>query len=136
MIRILVIDDHEMIRMGLSGILSAQPDLLVCGAAADGSSGVSLAESELPDVVLMDLSMPGIDGIEATRRIMAQSPEARVLMLTWHSDGASVRAAMDAGACGYLLKEATPDALIEAVRAAHRGERPLAEAAEEALGAS
>lgn len=135
MIRVLVVDDHEMIRLGLSSILSAEPDLVVCGSAADGSSGVCLAARELPDVVLMDLSMPGIDGIEATRRIVAQSPDARVVMLTWHADGESVRAALAAGACGYLLKEATPAALVDAVRAVHRGERPLSRAAQDVLGA-
>lgn len=133
MIRTLIVDDHDMIRMGLSGILSAEPDMVVCGTASEGAAGVSLARAEAPDVVLMDLSMPGMDGIEATRRIAQLCPHARVLVLSGHLDPETVRRAMCAGASGYLVKGVAPDALVEAVRAVHRGEQPLAPDAASAL---
>lgn len=133
MIRTLIVDDHDMIRMGLSSILSAQPDMIVCGAAAEGAAGVALARTEAPDVVLMDLSMPGMDGVEATRRIGELCPQARVLILTANVEPETVRRAMDAGASGYLVKGVTPDKLVEAVRAVHRGEQPLTPDAASAL---
>lgn len=126
MIRTLIVDDHDMIRMGLSSILSTQPDMIVCGTAGEGAAGVALALAEAPDVVLMDLSMPGMDGFEATRRIRELCPQARVLVLTASLEAETVRTALEAGASGYLAKGVTPDELVEAVRAVHRGEHPLA----------
>lgn len=133
MIRTLIVDDHDMIRTGLSGILSAQPDIVVCGSAAEGAAGVDLARAEAPDVVLMDLGMPGMDGFEATRQMNKLCPQSRVLVLTGNLEPATVRMAVAAGASGYLIKGVTPKALVEAIRAVHRGERPLAPDAVSAL---
>lgn len=123
--RIVVVDDHLMIRMGLRAALDAEPDFEVCGEAPDGLTGTEVALRERPDVVLMDIAMPGIDGIEATSSIVAGWPEAKVLMLTAFSDVRLVRAALGAGAYGYVLKDADPRSVICSVRKALRGVRPM-----------
>ncbi len=126
MIRILLVDDHPVVRMGLRGMLDAEPDLTVIGEASSGAEGVALALAERPDLVLMDLRMPGGDGVEATGRILAGAPHIRVMVLTTYESDRDILRAIEAGASGYLLKDATPAELADAVRAAARGETVLA----------
>ncbi len=125
MIRVLLVDDHKLVRAGLQSLIESTDDLTVVGAASDGAEAVELVGALAPDLVLMDLSMPGVDGIEATRRIAAAHPDVQVLVLTSFSDGERVRRALDAGAVGYLLKDADPQDLLDGVRAVVRGESPL-----------
>jgi DNA-binding NarL/FixJ family response regulator len=125
-IRILLADDHDVVRRGLIDLLDGNDGFEVVGAAADGEEAVALAGEHQPDVVLMDLSMPRVDGIEATRRLLAEQPEARVVVLTSFSDRERILDALDAGAVGYLLKDAEPDELLRGIEAAVRGEAPLA----------
>jgi DNA-binding NarL/FixJ family response regulator len=132
-IRVLIVDDHAVVREGLRTFLELQPGLEVVGEAGDGEEALPLAERLEPDVVLMDLSMPGLDGIEATKRVLAARPGTQVLVLTSFSDRDSILKALDAGACGYLLKDAEPDELLRAIRAAARGEAPLSPRAAQAL---
>ncbi|MEA2242292.1 MAG: hypothetical protein QOD24_1848 [Solirubrobacteraceae bacterium] len=126
MIRVLIAEDHGVVRAGLVQLLMNATDMEVVGAASDGSEAVTLTASTAPDVVLMDLSMPELDGIAATEAIRATAPEVRVVILTSFSDPARILSALDAGAVGYLLKDSDPDELYRAVRAAARGESPLA----------
>ena len=136
MIRVAVVDDHAIVRNGLVQLLSADAELEVVGAVGDGGAGVLLCAAKRPDVVLMDLSMPGMDGVEATRRIIEASPGVQVVVLTSFVDRERVLATIDAGAIGYLLKDAEPDEVIRGIRAAARGESPLApKAARELLTA-
>jgi DNA-binding NarL/FixJ family response regulator len=121
-IRVLIADDHPHFREGLHALLLSAPDLEVVGEAADGREAVSLAERLQPDVILMDLKMPGTNGIEATRRIVAHSPQVGILVLTMYDDDESVFSAMRAGARGYLLKDADQADLLRAVHAVRRGE--------------
>jgi DNA-binding NarL/FixJ family response regulator len=115
-IRVLIVDDHEIVREGLQTLIEEADDFEVVGTAGDGASAVSLAERENPDVILMDLLMPRLDGIEATRRIIANNPSARVLVLTTFADDQRVRDAIQAGATGYLLKDVLKDDLLRALR--------------------
>jgi DNA-binding NarL/FixJ family response regulator len=124
-IRVLLVDDHQLVRAGLASLLDQAPDVRVVGQAGDGAEAVALAREVRPDVVLMDLSMPVLDGVEATRRIVDELPTAQVLVLTSFSDRNRVDQALGAGAIGYLLKDSEPDDLLDAVRAAARGESPL-----------
>jgi DNA-binding NarL/FixJ family response regulator len=124
-IRLLVVDDHEVVRVGLRMLLGRFADLQVVGEAADGAAALVLAADLQPDVVLMDLSMPGMDGVAATAALAASQPGARVVALTPFADREHVTAAIDAGAVGFLLKDADPQSLADAVRAAARGEAPL-----------
>lgn len=124
-IRTLVVDDHAVVREGLRALLETAQGITCVGMAVDGVDALAKVAALDPDVVLMDLAMPVMDGIEATRRIGASHPDVRVLVLTSHSDDSRIRASLDAGARGYLLKHATPDDLIEAVRATHAGDAPL-----------
>jgi DNA-binding NarL/FixJ family response regulator len=124
-IRVLLVDDHKLVRAGLQSMLDSTDDLTVVGAASDGAEAVTLAQELRPDIVLMDLSMPGMDGVEATRHITALGLGAQVLVLTSFSDGDRVRRTLDAGAVGYLLKDADPEELLRGVRAVARGESPL-----------
>ena len=133
MIRVLLADDHAVVRSGLTQLLATVEDVEVVGAAADGAEAVDLALAERPDVVLMDLSMPVMDGIEAIGRVRAQDPEAKIVVLTSFSDRERILDALDAGAIGYLLKDAEPDELIRGVRAAAAGEAPLAPKAASAV---
>ena len=132
-IRIVLADDHDVVRRGLTALLDGTDGFAVVGAAADGEEAVALAGEHQPDVVLMDLSMPGVDGIEATRRLMAERPESRVVVLTSFSDRERILDALDAGAVGYLLKDAEPDELLRGIEAAARGESPLAPKAAKAV---
>jgi DNA-binding NarL/FixJ family response regulator len=122
---VLLVDDHQMVRTGLATLLSSTDDLVVVGQAGDGAEAVEVAASTRPDVVLMDLSMPVMDGIEATRRLVAAHPDLRVVVLTSFSDRSRVSEALAAGAVGYQLKDAEPADLIAAVRTAAAGHVPL-----------
>ena len=126
MIRILLVDDHPVVRHGLQGMLDAEPDLSVVGAASSGAEGVAAARELTPQVVLMDLRMPDGDGVETTGRILAELPATRVIVLTTYETDRDILRAIEAGACGYLLKDASPADLANAVRAAARGETVLA----------
>jgi DNA-binding NarL/FixJ family response regulator len=121
-IRVLVADDHAVVRDGLKVFLGLQEDIAVAGEAADGVEAVEQAKRLSPDVVLMDLVMPGLDGVEATKALREACPEARVLVLTSFADDEKVLAAVRAGAAGYLLKEASPEQVSSSIRAVHRGE--------------
>jgi DNA-binding NarL/FixJ family response regulator len=124
-IGVLLVDDHPLVRAGIAGLLGATDDLAVVGEAADGDAALALAAELSPDVVLMDVSMPGVDGIEATRRLLDNGYEGAVVMLTSFSDRARVVDALDAGAVGYLLKDSEPAEVLSAVRAAASGHAPL-----------
>jgi DNA-binding NarL/FixJ family response regulator len=125
-IRVLLADDQALVRAGFALILNAEPDLEVCGEADDGEPAVALARELRPDVVLMDIRMPQLDGIEATRQITTADPAVRVLMLTTFDLDEYVVAAFRAGASGFLLKTAPRDQLVAAVRTVHAGEALLA----------
>jgi DNA-binding NarL/FixJ family response regulator len=124
-LRLVVVDDHPVVREGLRAMLDAEPDLEVVGEAGSGAEAVALAAALRPDVVLMDLRMPGTDGVEATGRITAAGP-ARVLVVTTYDTDADILRAVEAGATGYLLKDTPRRELADAVRAAARGETVLA----------
>ncbi len=128
MTRVLLADDQELVRAGLRMILAAEPDLHVVAEACDGSEAVDLAHGLEPDVVLMDIRMPGLDGIEATRRITRALGQVRVVMLTTFDRSQLVYDSLLAGACGFLLKDAPSEQLVNGVRAAARGEELLAPA--------
>ena len=121
-IRVLIADDHPLFRDGLAGLLTAAPDTELAGMAATGIEAVEIARQIQPDVVMMDLHMPGLNGIEATRRIVADSPHIAVVVLTMFDDDDSIFAALRAGARGYLLKGADPEQIRRAVHAAAEGE--------------
>ena len=133
MIRVLIAEDHAVVRAGLSDLLATREDLEVVGEAVDGGEAVQKATELSPDVVLMDLSMPNVDGIEATRRINEALPETVVVVLTSFSDREPILEALDAGAVGYLLKDLDPDELHRGILAAARGESPLAPKAAHAV---
>jgi DNA-binding NarL/FixJ family response regulator len=124
-IRVLLIDDHALVRAGLARLIASGEDMEVVGEAGDGSTGATLARDLRPDVALVDLAMPGLDGIETTRRVLNASQRTQVVVLTAFSDRVQVLAALDAGARGYLLKDAEPDELLRGIRAAARGDSPL-----------
>jgi NarL family two-component system response regulator LiaR len=121
-IRVLVVDDHAVVREGLRTFLELQDGIEVAGEAADGNEAVEQAAALLPDVILMDLVMPGLDGLGAMRSIRATAPETRVIVLTSYLDDATLLPALRAGAAGYLLKNAAPQEIARAVRAAAAGE--------------
>ncbi len=120
-LRVLIADDHTLFRYGMQGLLSTQPDIEVVGEATAGEEALALAGELQPDVVLMDIKMPGINGIEATRRILEDHPHVRILMVTMFEDDASVFTAMRAGARGYVLKDAAKDDVLSAIRTVGRG---------------
>ena len=124
-IRVLVVDDHAIVRKGIRALLATEPDIEMAGEAENGQEAVSQAESLQPDVILMDLVMPEVDGIEAIRRITACQPEAHILVLTSFATNEKVFPALKAGALGYLLKDSEPEVLVQAIRQAHRGESSL-----------
>ena len=125
MIRLLIVDDHPVVRDGLRGMFAAEPDFEVVGEASSGAEAVVLAGTLRPDVVLMDLRMPEVDWVTAIRRLVAGGSPARVLVLTTYDTDSDVLPAIEAGATGYLLKDARSDELFRAVRAAARGEAVL-----------
>jgi DNA-binding NarL/FixJ family response regulator len=124
-IRVLVVDDHQLVRAGLITLLEAAADIQVAGEAADGRQALEAAKAASPDVVLMDLSMPVLDGVAATRLLLAELPRTRVVALTSFSDRQRVTDVLAAGATGYVLKDSRPDDLLAAVRAAADGHVPL-----------
>jgi DNA-binding NarL/FixJ family response regulator len=125
-IRLLIADDHPVVRDGLRGMLASEADFEVVGEAASGAEAVLLTERERPDVVLMDLQMPGVDGATATAQIAERFPGTRVLVLTTYDTDADILRAVEAGATGYLLKDAPKERLFPAIRSAARGETVLA----------
>jgi two-component system NarL family response regulator len=124
-IRVLVADDHFVARFGLKGLLGDQPDLEVVGEAKSGAEAVTLARQSRPDVVLMDLRMPGLDGVQATAAILREDPKARVLIVSSYDTEADVLRVNEAGAAGYIMKEAEPEELLRAIRAVAAGGRYL-----------
>ena len=125
MIRVVLADDHAVVRRGLAGLLESTDAHQVGGGAHDGREAVDLVREHRPDVAVMDLQMPVLDGVEATRAIVAEGVGTEVLVLTSFSDHARIDAAVEAGAVGYLLKDAEPEALLDGIRAVARGESPL-----------
>jgi DNA-binding NarL/FixJ family response regulator len=125
-IRVLIVDDHPVVREGVRAMLAAEPDIEVAGQAGSGEEAVTFAREKPCDVVLMDLRMPGTDGVAATSRILAADPSARVVVLTTYETDADILRAVEAGAAGYLLKDAPPADVANAIRAAARGETVLA----------
>ena len=124
-IRVLLVDDHAVVRKGMRALLDREPGIEVAGEADNGDQAVHAADRLRPDVILMDLEMPGTGGIEATRQITAQHPETRIVVLTSHAAEEDVFPALKAGALGYLLKHSAPEEVLQAIRQAHRGETVL-----------
>ncbi|MCU0507553.1 MAG: response regulator transcription factor [Anaerolineae bacterium] len=124
-LRVLVVDDHALFREGIVGILSSQPDIRVVGEASDGLEALVMARDLRPDIVLMDVTMPGTDGIEAARALKQEQPEMRVIMLTVREESDLLFEAIKAGADGYLLKTIRAQQLVEMLRAAQRGEAAI-----------
>lgn len=125
MIRVLLVDDQQLIRAGLRMLLDAEDGMEVVGEAGDGRAAVTLAAQLVPDVVVMDIRMPGVDGITATSRIMSERPATRVLVLTTFGDDDHLYPALQSGACGFLLKDAPPEELLNGIRQAAIGESPF-----------
>jgi NarL family two-component system response regulator LiaR len=125
MIKVLLVDDHEMVRMGVSAYLSTQPDIEVIGEAENGRKGIELALSLRPDIILMDLVMDEVDGIEATREIIKKWPEAKIVVVTSFIDDEKLYPAIEAGAASYLLKTSRANDIADAVRATYNGETVL-----------
>jgi NarL family two-component system response regulator LiaR len=127
-IRVLIADDHAVVRQGLRTFLDLQDDVEVVAEAADGEAALAAAQAAQPDVVLLDLVMPRLDGVAALRRLRERAPEARVIVLTSFGDDERLFAALRAGAAGYLLKDVEPTELVRAIRTAHAGQSPLSPA--------
>lgn len=132
-IRVAIADDHRVVRVGLEQLLATFDDVKLVASAEGGEQAVTVCMAERPDVLLLDLSMPDLDGIEVTRRLAEGAPETRIVVFTSFSDRERIVQALDAGAIGYLLKDAEPDEIHAAIRAASRGESPLAPKAAAAL---
>lgn len=126
-IRVLIADDHALVRAGLARLVNKAPDLELVGTAADGIRAVELAVSEQPDVVVLDLSMPGLDGVSAAGEMRVKAPHARILVLSSYSQESIVTAAFAAGVRGYLLKDATPLAVLDGIRDTYAGKAPMSE---------
>jgi DNA-binding NarL/FixJ family response regulator len=133
MIRVLIVDDHTIVRSGLAALLATTSDLEVIGEAASGTEAVHLTAELRPDVVLMDLSMPGVDGVRATASVLAEHPDTHVLVLTSYSDQRWILGALEAGADGYLLKNAEPEVILSGIREVMTGGSPLDPKAARAL---
>jgi DNA-binding NarL/FixJ family response regulator len=125
MIRVAIVDDHAVVRQGLAQLLSSEDDIEIVGTATNGDEAYALLSSVTPDVYLMDLSMPEVDGVEATRRIVNDAPDVHVVVLTSFADRQRILDALEAGASGYLLKDGDPAQVADAVRVAAAGESPL-----------
>lgn len=125
MIRVLIVDDHTMVRLGLERLLEVYPDIEVVGAASNGEEAIALTATASPQVVLMDMAMPVMDGIETTRRLVALYPDVIVIALSTYNDPHHVVRALDAGAHGYLVKDAEPDVLVSGIRSVLDGGAPL-----------
>jgi DNA-binding NarL/FixJ family response regulator len=126
MIRVLLVDDHPVVRTGLRGMLQVEPGIEVVSEASSAAEAVAAAQRHEPDVILMDLRMPGTDGAEATSLVLAERPQCRVVILTTYDNDADILRAVEAGAIGYVLKDATRQELVHAVRSAGNGGTPLA----------
>lgn len=126
MISVLLVDDHPVVRAGVRGMLSGEPDIAVVGEAASAAEAVTAVRAVRPDVVLMDLRMPGVDGAAATANVLTVAPGTRVVVLTTYETDGDILRAVEAGAAGYLLKDASRAELVDAVRGAARGETVLA----------
>ena len=124
-IRIVLVDDHSMFRSGIRVLLSLYPDFDVVGEASDGQEALDVVRELLPDVVIMDIAMPGLDGLTATRRILDEHPRARVILLTQHENREYITPALKSGASGYVLKRAADEELVRAVRSVHQGQTYL-----------
>lgn len=124
-IRVLIVDDQQLVRSGFRLLLEEEPDIAVVGEASTGVEALAVAEMHKPDVVLMDIRMPDMDGVEATRTIVQRHPDTRILALTTFDDEPTVRAMLAAGASGFLLKDTEPASLIEAIHVLHRGDALL-----------
>ena len=131
--RILLADDHAVVRQGFKMLLGAQPDMEIVGEASNGREAVETAEALRPDIVVMDVAMPELNGIEATRRLASSTPHARVIALSMHKDSVYVREILRAGARGYLLKDSGAEDLVSAIRAVARGESYLSPAVSNAV---
>jgi DNA-binding NarL/FixJ family response regulator len=127
-IRVMLVDDQQLVRAGLRMLCESDAEMEVVGEAADGAAAVRLAEQVLPDVILMDLRMPGMDGTTATARILGQRPSARVVVLTTFDDDDHLYPALASGACGFLVKDASPAELLDGVRRAAAGDSPFSQA--------
>lgn len=125
MITVVICDDAPIVRMGLRMVVESEPDLTVVGEAKDGAEAVAVVRAEQPDVILLDIQMPGVDGIEAARQILAEDTKTRVLVLTTYDHDDNVLAALSAGASGFLVKDAPPERVIEAIRAIAAGDAML-----------
>ncbi|MCX4829970.1 response regulator transcription factor [Streptomyces sp. NBC_00006] len=125
-LRVVVVDDHTVMRAGVVALLAPEPGIEIVGEADDGRPGVALVEDLRPDVALLDLRMPGLDGVAATERIVAGPSRTRVLILTTYDTDTEIERAVEAGAIGYLLKDTTREQLVDAIRSAARGETVLA----------
>jgi DNA-binding NarL/FixJ family response regulator len=132
-LRVMVVDDHAVVRQGLTALLAASPEIQLVAQASGGAEVAAMAVASKPQVILMDLSMPEVDGVEATRRVLEAIPQVKVIMLTSFSEPEHVNAALDAGAVGYLLKDAPPEEIVRALIAAGRGEAPFSPRASKAL---
>lgn len=121
-IKVLIVDDHTLMRSGLRLMLSAQEDIEVVGEAADGNGGIAMAQKMRPDVVLLDISMPGMNGLECLNALLANQPDLKVILLTMHEDARYVKEGFALGAMGYVLKKAADDVLYQAVRVVYSGE--------------
>jgi len=121
-VRILIVDDHAVVRAGLRALLGAEPDFQIVGEAADGQTAIALALDVTPDVIVVDMNMPGMNGLEATRRLKEKLPAARVLILTLHADASYLRQAIEQGAAGYVLKSAVEPQIINAIRTVAHGD--------------
>jgi len=132
-IRVMLVDDHTMVRKGLATFLKVYDDLQLVGEAADGESAIQLCADILPDVILMDMALPIIDGPTATREIIKQNPQVHIIALTSFKEGELIMKALEAGAISYLLKDVTADELAQAIRAAHNGRVTLSPEAAQAL---
>ncbi|MCR4419715.1 MAG: response regulator transcription factor [Clostridia bacterium] len=124
-VRVMIVDDHPMVREGLVAMLGPYSDLEVVATCADGEEAVVAAPSVLPDVILMDIRMGGLNGFETTRRILGENPRVKVLFLTIYEDAESIRQALQAGGSGYILKQVTQEKLVEAIRRVYRGEKVI-----------
>lgn len=133
LIRVMLVDDHTMVRQGLATFLKVYDDLKLVGETADGESAIQLCADILPDVILMDLALPVMDGPAATRAIKKQNPQVQIIALTSYKEGSLINKALEAGAIGYLLKDVTADELAEAIRAAHAGRATLSPEVAQAL---
>jgi len=132
-IRVMLVDDHTMVRRGLATFLKVFKDLQLAGEAENGAAAIQLCGEILPDVVLMDMAMPDMDGAAATRAICQKYPQVRVIVLTSFNDGELVKKALEAGAIGFLLKDVSADDLVKAIRAAHAGRATLSPEAAQTL---